>query len=121
MLSNKFLFQHIVSQVLGIPQHKIVTKVKRIGGGFGGKETRTIPLAIPVAFAAYKLKKPVRTVLDRDEDIQSTGYRHPYLIKYKVAYDKHGKIHGAIFDLFSNAGNSHDLSFAVIYFYLIQN
>lgn len=104
---------HFISRVLGIPQHKVITKVKRLGGGFGGKETRTAIFAIPVALAAYKLKKPVRLVLDRDEDMLGTGYRHPYLIKYKVAFNQGGKIFGAIFDLYGNAGYSQDLSFPV--------
>ncbi|XP_032515070.2 xanthine dehydrogenase-like [Danaus plexippus] len=101
---------HIAAETLGIPNHKVVAKVKRIGGGFGGKETRAAVLAIPVAIAAYKLKKPVRAVLDRDEDMQVTGYRHPYLIKYKVAFDDRGKILGASYDLYANAGNYMDIS-----------
>lgn len=102
-----------MSHALGIPNHKVVAKVKRIGGGFGGKETRAATLAVPVAIAAYKLKKPVRAVLDRDEDIQLTGYRHPYLIKYKVGFDKNGRILGIIFDIYSNAGYSMDISCSV--------
>ncbi|KAJ2950078.1 hypothetical protein O0L34_g11418 [Tuta absoluta] len=101
---------HIVSETLGIPNHKVVAKVKRVGGGFGGKETRAVILAIPVAVAAYKLKKPVRAVFDRDEDMQVTGYRHPCLIKYKVAFDDDGRIQGAVFDIYSNAGNYMDIS-----------
>ncbi|XP_072938679.1 xanthine dehydrogenase-like [Epargyreus clarus] len=100
----------IAAEALHIPRHKVVAKVKRIGGGFGGKETRATTLALPVAVAAYKLKKPVRAVLDRDEDMQITGYRHPCLIKYKVAYDNDGKISGAIFHIYSNAGYSMDIS-----------
>ncbi|XP_049867765.1 xanthine dehydrogenase-like [Pectinophora gossypiella] len=101
---------HIASETLGIPNHKVVAKVKRIGGGFGGKETRAALLAIPVAVAAYKLKKPVRAVFDRDEDMQVTGYRHPCLIKYKVAFNDDGKISGAVYDVYSNAGNYMDIS-----------
>lgn len=70
-------------------------------------------LALPVAIAAYKLKRPVRAVLERDEDMQITGYRHPFLIKYKVAFNKNGKIDGAIFDIYLNAGNYMDISCAV--------
>ncbi|CAH2076598.1 unnamed protein product, partial [Iphiclides podalirius] len=105
---------HIVSETLRIPSHKVVAKVKRIGGGFGGKETRAALLAIPVAIAAYKLKKPVRAVLDRDEDMQVTGYRHPFLTKYKVAFDIEGKICGVLFNFFANAGNYMDISCAMI-------
>lgn len=91
----------------------MIAKVKRIGGGFGGKETRSSLLAVPVAIAAYTLKKPVRAVLDRDEDMQITGYRHPCLINYKVAFDDEGKIAGVIYDVYVNAGNYMDISCAV--------
>ncbi|XP_026315872.1 xanthine dehydrogenase isoform X3 [Hyposmocoma kahamanoa] len=100
----------IVSEALHISNHKIVSKVKRIGGGFGGKETRAAILAVPVALAAYKLKKPIRSVLEREEDMQITGYRHPCLIKYKVAFNDDGKIAGATFDIYANAGNYMDIS-----------
>ncbi|RVE54764.1 hypothetical protein evm_000531 [Chilo suppressalis] len=105
---------HIASEVLRIPNHKIISKVKRIGGGFGGKETRAAILALPVAIAAYRLKKPVRAVLDRDEDMQVAGYRHPCLTKYRAAFDVEGKISGAVFDIYSNAGNSMDISCSMI-------
>ncbi|XP_059046413.1 xanthine dehydrogenase-like [Achroia grisella] len=104
----------IVSEVLRIPNHKVVCKVKRIGGGFGGKESRVMTLAVPVAIAAYKLNKPVRAVLDRDEDMQISGNRHPFLIKYKVAFSDDGKIVGAAFDMYCNGGHSMDLSSALI-------
>ncbi|XP_075974596.1 xanthine dehydrogenase-like [Anticarsia gemmatalis] len=105
---------HIASETLKVPNHKVVAKVKRVGGGFGGKETRAAILAIPVAIAAYKLKKPVRAVLDRDEDMQVTGYRHPCLVKYKVGFNNEGKINGAKFEIYSNAGNSMDISCSMI-------
>ncbi|KAI5635559.1 molybdopterin-binding domain of aldehyde dehydrogenase domain-containing protein [Phthorimaea operculella] len=105
---------HIAAETLRIPNHKVVAKVKRVGGGFGGKETRATVLAIPVAVAAYKLKKPVRAVFDRDEDMQVTGYRHPSLIKYRVAFDDDGRIEAAVFDIYSNAGNYMDISCAMM-------
>lgn len=107
------LFQHIAAEALQIPNHKVVAKVKRVGGGFGGKETRATILAIPVALAAYKLKTAVRAVLDRDEDMQASGYRHPCLIKYKVGFTEDGKITSAKFEIYVNAGNSMDISCAV--------
>jgi hypothetical protein len=67
--------QKIISSVLGIPMHKIVSKTKRLGGGFGGKETRAIPWNCVAAVAAYNSKRAVRLVLDRDEDMQMTGER----------------------------------------------
>uniref|UniRef100_A0A1B0DLQ3 Aldehyde oxidase/xanthine dehydrogenase second molybdopterin binding domain-containing protein n=1 Tax=Phlebotomus papatasi TaxID=29031 RepID=A0A1B0DLQ3_PHLPP len=64
--------QKYASFVLNMPSHKIVCHVKRIGGGFGGKETRNPLVAIPVAFAAHKLRRPVRCMLDRNEDMMMT-------------------------------------------------
>ncbi|XP_068632331.1 xanthine dehydrogenase-like [Battus philenor] len=104
----------IVSKALGIPNHKVIAKVKRIGGGFGGKECKAAMLAVPVAIAAYKLKKPVRAVLDREEDMQVTGYRHPFLTKYKVAFDDDGKIIAVCLHSYANAGYSMDISCSML-------
>lgn len=93
--------------------NRIVARVKRMGGGFGGKESRGMLVALPVALAAHKLNKPVRCMLDRDEDMQMTGTRHPFLIKYNVAVSKQGKILGAIVNIYNNGGYSIDLSGAV--------
>ena len=62
-----------VAKVLGVPAAKVVCKVKRMGGGFGGKETRSVPLALAVAVAAAKLNRPVKLMLDRDEDMCTSG------------------------------------------------
>lgn len=101
--------------MLGIQQNKIVSRVKRIGGGFGGKETRGALVALPLALAATKLKRPMRAMLDRDEDIIMSGGRHPFLFKYKVAFDNDGKILGVDADIYNNCGYSADISFAVSY------
>ncbi|XP_044755537.1 xanthine dehydrogenase [Coccinella septempunctata] len=100
----------LVAFVLGIPQNKVVAKVKRLGGGFGGKESKSCLIGIPAAIAASKLKRPVRTMLDRDEDIIMTGGRHPFQMKYKVAFDDCGKILGCKIKIYCNAGYSMDLS-----------
>ncbi|CAH3868030.1 xanthine dehydrogenase [Pieris brassicae] len=104
----------LASHVLHVPMNRIVAKVKRMGGGFGGKEARGMLIALPVAFAAHKLQKPVRCMLDRDEDMLMTGTRHPFLIKYKVAVTKEGKIMGAKVDIYNNGGYSLDLSGPVL-------
>lgn len=93
--------------------NRIVARVKRMGGGFGGKESRGLLVALPVALAAHKLNRPVRCMLDRDEDMQMTGTRHPFLIKYKAAATKEGKIAGAVFTIYNNGGYSLDLSVPV--------
>ncbi|XP_059609594.1 xanthine dehydrogenase-like [Phlebotomus argentipes] len=103
-----------VSFILDIPRHKIVCHIKRIGGGFGGKETRHPLIAIPVALAAHKLRRPVRCMLDRDEDMMITGTRHPFLYKYKVGFRKDGKISAVDIKMFNNGGYSLDLSKAVL-------
>ncbi|XP_063531427.1 xanthine dehydrogenase [Cydia strobilella] len=104
----------LAGHVLHVPMNRIACRVKRMGGGFGGKESRGMLTALPVALAAHKLQKPVRCMLDRDEDMQMTGTRHPFLIKYKVAATKEGKIMGAIVNIYNNGGYSIDLSGPVV-------
>ena len=106
--------QAYVAQVCGVQSNKIVSKVKRLGGGFGGKETRSIQLAAIVAAAANKTKKPVRCMLNRDDDIMTSGQRHPFLSIWKVAINKDGKLQALDADVFNNGGWSQDLSAAVI-------
>ncbi|CAL1688978.1 unnamed protein product [Lasius platythorax] len=106
--------QKLIAHVLNIHINRINVRVKRIGGGFGGKESRPALLAIPVAFAAHRLQKPVRCMLDRDEDMLITGTRHPFLFKYKVGFNNAGLIKVAKVHIYNNAGNSHDLSVSVL-------
>ncbi|CAH1407061.1 unnamed protein product [Nezara viridula] len=106
--------QNLVALALGIPFNRIVCKVKRMGGGFGGKESRSAYLALCTAVAAYKLKRPVRAMLDRKEDMVITGHRHPFYGKYKAGFDKDGKIKACEISLYCNAGCSTDLSDAVM-------
>ena len=73
-----------VAHALGIPGHKVVGKTKRLGGGFGGKETRAVNVSCAAAVPAYHLRRPVRLILDRDEDMHTSGHRHAYIGKYKV-------------------------------------
>ncbi|KAI4462156.1 xanthine dehydrogenase [Holotrichia oblita] len=104
----------LVAHVLQLPQNKVITKVKRMGGGFGGKESKAVTTSIPVAVVAHKMGRPVRMMLDRDEDILLTGGRHPFYMKYKVAFDDDGKIIAYDSVLYCNAGYSLDLSAAVM-------
>jgi xanthine dehydrogenase/oxidase len=67
------VLQVYVASTLGVPMHKLVSKTKRIGGGFGGKETRSIFIHCAVAVPVYHLRRPVKVILDRDEDMQMTG------------------------------------------------
>ncbi|GFR49634.1 hypothetical protein Agub_g11707 [Astrephomene gubernaculifera] len=106
--------QKYVASVLGVPAHKVVSKTKRLGGGFGGKETRGIFLHCAAAVPAYHLRRPVRLCLDRDEDMQMTGQRHAFLATYKVGFSAAGRVLAAELDLYNNAGNSHDLSHSIM-------
>ena len=106
--------QQLVSEVLQIPSNRVVVRVKRLGGGFGGKETRSVFLTCALAVAAKKLGRPVRCQLTREEDMVMTGMRHPFLGKYKVGFTSQGKLVSAEIDMFANAGYSHDLSLAVL-------
>jgi xanthine dehydrogenase/oxidase len=85
-----------------------------VGCGFGGKETRSIQLAGIVAVAANKVRRPVRCMLNRDEDILTSGQRHPFLARWKVAVNKDGKLQALDADVFNNGGWSQDLSGAVV-------
>ncbi|TDG48374.1 hypothetical protein AWZ03_005119 [Drosophila navojoa] len=106
--------QKLVSHVVNLPANRIVCRAKRLGGGFGGKESRGLMVALPVALAAYRLKRPVRCMLDRDEDMLMTGTRHPFLFKYKVGFSKEGLISACEIECYNNAGWSMDLSFSVL-------
>lgn len=91
----------------------MVVRVKRLGGGFGGKETRSIQLSSILALAAQKTRRPVRAMLTREEDMVTSGQRHPFMAKWKVGVNKDGKIQALDVDVFNNAGWSWDLSAAV--------
>ncbi|KAL6115085.1 xdh [Pungitius sinensis] len=106
--------QSLVAKALGVPANRVQVRVKRMGGGFGGKETRTTVLSTVVAVAANKLKRPVRCMLDRDEDMLVTGGRHPFYGKYKVGFLKSGKVVALDVSYYSNVGNSMDLSLSIM-------
>ncbi|KZC06074.1 Xanthine dehydrogenase [Dufourea novaeangliae] len=106
--------QKHVAHMLNVHANKIVVRVKRIGGGFGGKESRASVVALPVALAAHRLGRPVRCMLDRDEDMMLTGTRHPFLFKYKVGFHDSGLIKVMEVYIYNNAGFSRDLSLAIV-------
>ena len=110
---NPSEIQAEVASVLGIPRNRVVCRVKRLGGGFGGKETRAAILASTSAVAANKLKRPIRCVIDRDIDMVISGTRHPFLGKYKLKITKDGRFKAYDLQLYSNAGHSYDLSIGV--------
>ncbi|CAG0922743.1 unnamed protein product [Notodromas monacha] len=104
------LVQEQVADLLDIPSNRVVVKVKRLGGAFGGKELKNYMLALPCALAAQKYNCPVRCVLNRMEDMKATGQRHGYLGKYRVAFNSKGQLLGLDLQLYHNAGYSQDVS-----------
>ena len=105
--------QHLVARVLGVADHLVTVEVRRLGGGFGGKETQAAPFACLAALLARQTGRPVKLRLDRDVDMIMTGKRHDFLIDYRVGFDGRGVIRGADMVLASRCGMSADLSLAV--------
>jgi xanthine dehydrogenase large subunit len=106
--------QAVVAKALGLPFSKVVCVCKRMGGGFGGKETQAALPAILAAVAAAKTRRPARIVLGHEQDFQTTGKRHPYLCKYEVGFRNDGTITALRSNFYSNGGYSADLSLAVM-------
>ena len=102
--------QHWVAHALGIAQHAVRVECRRMGGGFGGKETQAGQLAVWAAIAAHKLKCPIKLRLDRDDDFLVTGKRHPFAYDYSVGFDDSGRITGLQLMMAANCGFSADLS-----------
>jgi xanthine dehydrogenase large subunit len=105
--------QKLVAEVLGKPDSAIVTEVRRLGGGFGGKETQAAHIACVAALLAWRTGRPVKLRLDRDDDILLTGKRHDFQVEYDVGFDGDGRILGLELVLASRCGFSVDLSGAV--------
>lgn len=106
--------QKIAARVLGLPMNLIEVDVSRLGGGFGGKEDQATGFATMAALAAYLLNKPVKLVLDRDEDMMITGKRHPYSADFRIGLSSDMKILAYKATLWQNGGASADLSPAIM-------
>ncbi|MHA7968379.1 xanthine dehydrogenase molybdopterin binding subunit [Rhizobium sp. CAU 1783] len=102
--------QHIVGHVLDIPSNAITVNVRRMGGGFGGKETQGNQFAALAALAAKKLNRAIKFRPDRDEDMALTGKRHDFRMDFDVAYDGDGRIHALTANFAARCGYSADLS-----------
>ncbi len=102
--------QHVVSAVLGRPMHKVEVDVKRLGGGFGGKEDQATHWAAMAALAAAHLDAPVELVLNRLDDIRMTGKRHPYSADFRIGLTADGQILAYQAAFFQNSGAFADLS-----------
>ncbi|MGN6771957.1 MAG: xanthine dehydrogenase molybdopterin binding subunit [Rhizobiaceae bacterium] len=105
--------QHMVAHALGVPNHAVTIEVRRMGGGFGGKETQGNQFAALAAIAAKRTGKAVKIRPDRDDDMTATGKRHDFLIDYEAGYDDEGNILGVELSYAARCGFSADLSGAV--------
>jgi len=106
--------QHVVARVLGIPDSFVTCAVRRMGGGFGGKETQATQWAVIAALAARATGRACKLRLDRDADMAMTGKRHDFLAEYAVGYDPDGRIRGVDLDLDARCGCSADVSIGVV-------
>ena len=102
--------QHLVAHALKLHAHHVQVECRRMGGGFGGKESQSAPFACIAAVAARQLNRPVKLRLDRDDDFLITGRRHCFWYEYEAGYDDAGRILGAEVTMVSRAGHSADLS-----------
>jgi len=105
--------QHMIAKVLNLSEHAVTVEVRRMGGGFGGKETQAAPYACVAALLARKTRRPVKLRLDRDDDMIMTGKRHDFHVSYAVGFDGDGAIGGIEITHLVNCGMSADLSNAV--------
>jgi xanthine dehydrogenase large subunit len=106
--------QSLVAEALGVPFNHVTCIAKRMGGAFGGKETQAAQPAMMAAIVAAKTGRPARVVYNKDDDMRTTGKRHPFKGWYTVGFDDDGLITALDLKLFSNGGCSTDLSFAVL-------
>ncbi len=105
--------QKITARVLRCAMHKIEVEVIRLGGGFGGKEDQGTPWAVMAALGVVVLNKPVKLILERDDDMRITGKRHPYESFYKIGLDENLKITAFEVNYLQNSGAAADLSPAI--------
>ncbi len=105
--------QEMLCHLLELDSAEVTVEVRRMGGGFGGKESQAAHTAMMAALAAHHLDRPVKLRLDRDDDMATTGKRHDFRVDYSLGYDDSGRISVATFDLDARCGHSADLSAAV--------
>jgi xanthine dehydrogenase large subunit len=106
--------QHIVARVLGVADHNVTVECRRMGGGFGGKESQASQFAAIAAVAAKLTKSPCKLRLDRDDDFVLTGKRHDFRSAYQVGFDDEGQIKALDLALDARCGYSADLTLGVV-------
>ena len=106
--------QALVAEFMDFDFHKVTVEVRRMGGGFGGKETQPAIMACCAGLAAHDLRRPVKIRVCRDDDMIMTGKRHNFEVDYEVGYDDKGVIQGVKMQLASQCGNVADLSTSIL-------
>lgn len=102
--------QKLVASVLGVSMNKVTVDMRRMGGGFGGKETQAASFACHAALAAILTGRPAKMRASRRDDMRITGKRHPFFVRYDVGFTDEGMLNGVVIDLAANCGYSLDLS-----------
>ncbi|WP_420003940.1 xanthine dehydrogenase molybdopterin binding subunit [Arenibacterium sp. LLYu02] len=105
--------QHKVAEAIGLPMHAVRVEIRRMGGGFGGKESQGNALAVACAVAARLTGKTCKMRYDRDDDMVITGKRHAFRISYRAGFDAEGRILAVDFTHLVNCGWAQDLSLPV--------
>jgi xanthine dehydrogenase large subunit len=105
--------QHVVARVLALPDAAVEVAVRRMGGGFGGKESQASGWAAMAALAARLTGRPAKIRLDRDDDFVMTGKRHDFLVDYRAAHDADGRLEAVAVQFAGRCGYSHDLSSSI--------
>ena len=111
---NPTEIQKLVAEVLNVSMNKVVVDMRRMGGGFGGKETQAASPACLCAVVAHLTGQPTKMRLPRVEDMLMTGKRHPFYIEYDVGFDDNGQLQGIQLELAGNCGYSPDLSNSIV-------
>ena len=106
--------QRLVSRMLGIPLAQVICECRRMGGGFGGKESQAAQWACLAALAAHVTGRPAKVSLDRDDDMIMTGKRHDFRVAYRFGTDDAGRLTGVDVDFDARCGCSADLSLGVV-------
>lgn len=106
--------QKTIMELLNIPANRVTLRTKRIGGAFGGKNSRPLYVCGPAAVAAYRTGRAARCILDRYTDFMITGKRNPFLVEYKAGFKKNGKIHAIKLKVYVDAGYSADVTVGII-------
>ena len=106
--------QHVVAHVLGLHDNAVTVEVRRMGGGFGGKESQATQWAALAALAAWKTGRPCKIRLDRDDDMMLTGKRHDFRVDYAAGVSRDGTLRAVDVTLSARCGYSEDLSLGVV-------